>query len=104
MSQFMASQDPFQSLNRVSRSAHFNMDELAEKMKSMIGNITCVLKEMNLMDENHQPIYDTSIQHIQELQVADELKADLLYAMEMGNEGYVDEEMMYEIKEFEQLV
>jgi len=155
MNQFMASQNPFQSLNRVSRSAHFNMDEMEEKMKSMIGNITCVLKEMNLMDENHQPIYDTSIQHIQELQVADELKADLLdamemckdfsqclpvekaknpikkefgtamsymkccymmqdsvcmkhdmrkYAKEMGNEGYVDEEMMYEIKEFEQLV
>jgi len=85
MPQFMASQNPFsfQGLNRVRRSGHFNLDELEEKMKAKLGNITCVLREMNLMDENNQPIYDTTFQYIKDLQVADELKADLLDAMEM---------------------
>merc|ERR1719370_2330841 len=83
MNQFMASQNPFQSMNRVKRSEHASLDHLEEKMKAKLGNITCVLREMNLMDENNQPIYDTAIQWVKELQVADELKADLLDAMEM---------------------
>jgi len=85
MPQMMASQNrfSFQSLNRVSRSAPFNMDELEEKMKAKLGNITCVLREMNLMDENNQPIYDTNFQYIMDLQIADELKADFLDALEM---------------------
>jgi len=85
MPQLMASQNPFsfQSLNRAKRSAPFNMDELEQKMKAKLGNITCILRAMNLMDETNQPMYDTAFQYIKDLQVADELKADLLEAMEM---------------------
>jgi len=88
MNQFMsrfnqAAQNPFQSLNRAKRSEHFSLDHLEEKMKSKVGNITCVLKETGFMDENHQPIYDAAIQFFKDLQIADDLKADLLDAMDM---------------------
>merc|ERR1712212_389956 len=110
---------------------------------------------MGFMDENHQPIYDATIQYFKNLQIDDELKADLLdamdmckdfamcqpvekakhplkrelgtamtyfkcglmlrdqacmkhdlrkYASEIGDDGYVDDEMMAELEEFEQLV
>jgi len=84
MSQFnQAAQNSFQSLNRAKRSEHFSLDHLEEKMKAKVGNITCVLKEMGFMDENHQPIYDAAITWFKDLQIADELKADLMEAMDM---------------------
>jgi len=84
MSQFnKASMNPFQSLNRAKRSEHSSLDHLEEKMKDKVGNITCVLQELGFMDENHQPIYDAAITFLKDLQIADELKADLLDAMDM---------------------
>jgi len=84
MSQFnQAAQGRFQSLNRAKRSEHSVVDHLEEKMKAKVGNITCVLKEMGFMDENHQPIYDAVIQIFKDMQIADDLKADLLEAMDM---------------------
>jgi len=83
-SQFnQAAQNPFQSMNRVKRSEHTSLDHLEEKMKNKVGNITCVLQEMGFMDEKHQPIYDAAVTFFKDLQIADDLKADLLDAMDM---------------------
>ncbi|XP_064109448.1 uncharacterized protein LOC135217471 [Macrobrachium nipponense] len=59
------------------------IENLKETMMAKISNITCVLKELDLMDENNQPNYDHVVEEINKLSVDVDLKNDFLEAMDM---------------------
>merc|ERR1711915_841311 len=48
-----------------------------------MGNITCALKKLNYLNEDNTPNYDAVFQEIADMEIDENLKADLLDAMDM---------------------
>ncbi|CAL4069047.1 unnamed protein product, partial [Meganyctiphanes norvegica] len=67
-------------MKRQALSASQKLEMMKEKMTSLVGNATCVLKEMGWMNEDKSVNYDTCKEWITKLSVDETLKEDLLYA------------------------
>jgi len=91
---YVNQQQPFQQFQqfpqgfRTKRSAGWDLspegiEKMKHKMMSKISNMTCIMKEMNIIDADNQPKYEYFESEINELAVDQRLKDDLLEAMDM---------------------
>lgn len=55
-----------------------SMDAMTFHSGSKMRNITCVMQELGYLDEHLEPSYDKMMERITKLQVANELKKDML--------------------------
>ncbi|XP_027211774.2 uncharacterized protein [Penaeus vannamei] len=62
------------------------LKKMVSKVKAKIGNFTCVMKKMNYVDEDFNIDYDYMKQEIQDLDLNDELKADLMEGIDICND------------------
>jgi len=67
-------------MKRQSMSPSKKLEMMKDRMTSIVGNATCVLKEMGWMNDDKSVNYDTCKDYINNLGVDDGLKEDLLYA------------------------
>merc|ERR1712142_824329 len=67
-------------MKRQAMSASMKLEMMKEKMTSLVGNATCVLKEMGWINEDKSVNYDKCKEWITNLNVDEALKEDLLYA------------------------
>merc|ERR1711915_660999 len=61
-------------------SAAMKLDMMKEKMTYLVGNATCVLKELGWMNEDKSVNYDSCKEKITNMNIDETLKDDLLYA------------------------
>nr|XP_027211763.1 uncharacterized protein LOC113805051 [Penaeus vannamei] len=58
------------------------LKKMVQKVKAKVSNFTCVMRKMNYIDDDFNIDYKTAIEETKKLDIADDLKEDLLEAME----------------------
>jgi len=77
-------QNPFSS--RTKRSADLSpegLEMMKDQMLAKVGNMTCIFQEMGYMKEDKTPDYDYCMEETANLDIDNELKADLIEDMSM---------------------
>ncbi|XP_046643037.1 uncharacterized protein LOC124328337 [Daphnia pulicaria] len=59
-----------------------NVSSLFAKQQAILGNMTCVMKEIGFIGEDMQPLYDNIRKRIDDLPVTAQLKTDLIEGIE----------------------
>jgi len=65
---------------RQAMSASQKLEMMKDRMTTLVGNATCVFKEMGMINEDKSVNYETCKEWINKLSVEESLKEDLLYA------------------------
>ncbi|XP_063614645.1 uncharacterized protein LOC134787762 [Penaeus indicus] len=62
------------------------MKKMVQKVKAKVSNFTCVLRKMNYIDDDFNIDYKTAVEETKKMDIADDLKEDLLEATEKCKE------------------
>jgi len=80
----VAAYQPFAYQRRWKRGAHLSPEKLEKmqaKIQAVVGNITCVMREMNMLDSENSVDYDSIKQRISALPLGSEIKSDMQEGM-----------------------